>query len=1354
MSRQDTDLIEITLGTLFALDKLLQLLRTRQKLLDLLSSRLAWEEERAAAWSEYYLLAADLEGFVTRKARWSPVVYARGFDMGTATAAPSPSRDATPEENATAASESAKDSPRNSTRTLHSAASRHMLSEILSLDVARLTTRVRSLSRVLVATAGSSLDAIIDQCQVPDEFLDEQEKLEDLAGALGTQSGFVAELASQWRKADELYSLTRAVHSEAKELCAEIEKAKCAKPDLDRSTAFTARGSSLSSRLATICSPSLATFLADSSRSSTSLRFARQHVLPEPLHEAWPDQYTENSSANSILFKELASAAKRVRQALASSSSFERALRAYDLTTALQADLTNAAVSHDQIRHLALDGWTESGIEGDGTRPSFAQLTCIEPHAHKAYIQRFPSLLSQLADLETSTAGKVQELAAAVLECRREGLNEPSFRSAAEDTTRVFEASRGAAKAAIGESKSILGLLQLCRSFWESIGSVGKGCDEMRFEVTSASKSARCTQVLQVGNTPSTLAHLPPPAAFWAKLDALRRQGDACRTSLASIGSDPGIDGAAALLSRLHACRSVVGARMEELAALIRWYEALHRQSSELSATTARFEELRATGDELRAQLSPLAARDAPFVDTALRNPLPAPLTAGISEFGTSVGEFVSLMPDKVSFTGPRPALGSETWSNSLFDLTHQLGAGAQESPSTKAQNEESQDEEVRAVANQQCATLNSLKDELDALVRTIEENAGRASRNAQSQSRSQRFDDALEAAQDALQRAMADLEKRGEGFKDAHATVAASIPRSESLSELRGWRDQSRDVLMEHQRNINSKLDALRSCQQEMISSMYSTGKPVAQDGEVARTAAAVKVRNSAASFGRAVDRLLKSFDEGISSELKRREVRLEGTSTTTPSPVPSAAASRSGSPEEKGADVFGPTVVVGKQARSPSVSAAGPMPVASDPAEDALRARILALLQRLSGGVVEEQTILDGRAQMRRLLELPSEAQAAAAKSDFANVQKEAEAMLNDASAPKDECSTLQQALQKRSLHVRRFGLLAGFSQQAKACEEALSSFLDLIDGAPGRSLSRVSTSSNHSRPRSALSRTGDLPEVFRSKVAQRLDEVRLLVEECRSAGDPVGQDVRVRDRLTRLDQLWKDMSETAQDMLDPSRERQSPNGEDDFDDGASVASSSTSVAHSIESASGRETPTRTVEVRKAGFRSLNKMPRTPSVPSRVDNPKRATPRATMRAVSDSSSMRRKAAHVPDIDAAGPATPRQAPRTPGMVSSASMSIIARKASVSVSTPSTRTSQRKPSARQPNHYRPNPKSKLDIAVGRIVNRLPVRLVDAQRVRYEIRSDTFSLVVPPGSGQHYAGSCRARAAVTRNFLEG
>jgi predicted AAA+ superfamily ATPase len=69
LSREDTDLIEVTLTTLLALDRLLHLLRGRSENLELMSTRLTWEEQRMFSWNERQSILADLETFIKNRAQ-------------------------------------------------------------------------------------------------------------------------------------------------------------------------------------------------------------------------------------------------------------------------------------------------------------------------------------------------------------------------------------------------------------------------------------------------------------------------------------------------------------------------------------------------------------------------------------------------------------------------------------------------------------------------------------------------------------------------------------------------------------------------------------------------------------------------------------------------------------------------------------------------------------------------------------------------------------------------------------------------------------------------------------------------------------------------------------------------------------------------------------------------------------------------------------------------------------------------------------------------------------------------------------------------------------------------------------
>lgn len=210
LSPADTDLIEITLTTIYTLDKLIHLLRDRSDNLELLGIRLTWEEKRKAAWTELRNLTTELQQFLETRGRWSPIVYERDEQDE-------------PESPSTLASERLMlPLPQPSLRRRGSAVSlasatsdtlaptlglsrheRFRIAEILSRDAALFASRVSSLRHSKIAAAGKALDKLIDGSRkpVPDELLDEQDRLEDKGINEMEEIGkFVMHVVSQWKK--------------------------------------------------------------------------------------------------------------------------------------------------------------------------------------------------------------------------------------------------------------------------------------------------------------------------------------------------------------------------------------------------------------------------------------------------------------------------------------------------------------------------------------------------------------------------------------------------------------------------------------------------------------------------------------------------------------------------------------------------------------------------------------------------------------------------------------------------------------------------------------------------------------------------------------------------------------------------------------------------------------------------------------------------------------------------------------------------------------------------------------------------------------------------------------------------
>lgn len=187
LSPADTDLIELTLTTIYTLDKLIHLLRDRSENLELLGIRLTWEEKRRAAWTELRSLSTELRQFLETRARWSPAVYEQEEqDELESPVTPSSERLLLPLPQPSLRR-------RSSAVSLASAASdtiaptlglsrheRFRIAEILSRDAALFASRVSSLRHSKIAAAGKALDKLIDGSRkpVPDELLDEQDRVE------------------------------------------------------------------------------------------------------------------------------------------------------------------------------------------------------------------------------------------------------------------------------------------------------------------------------------------------------------------------------------------------------------------------------------------------------------------------------------------------------------------------------------------------------------------------------------------------------------------------------------------------------------------------------------------------------------------------------------------------------------------------------------------------------------------------------------------------------------------------------------------------------------------------------------------------------------------------------------------------------------------------------------------------------------------------------------------------------------------------------------------------------------------------------------------------------------------------
>jgi hypothetical protein len=191
LSPQDTDLIEVTLTTLLAVDKLLHLLRSRSETLDMLGLRLHWEDQRIAAWDTRSQLLDELKAF-SEHALWEVSVYAP-------LSAPAPSTSTSRHSTETVQS---PESMFPHVLSMSARSARRKLAEGLVAEARGLTSRMTYYKRDILPRPGVTLDKMIEtsSTKVPDLILDEQDKLENDSKIFDGLDKFIPTLQMQWKK--------------------------------------------------------------------------------------------------------------------------------------------------------------------------------------------------------------------------------------------------------------------------------------------------------------------------------------------------------------------------------------------------------------------------------------------------------------------------------------------------------------------------------------------------------------------------------------------------------------------------------------------------------------------------------------------------------------------------------------------------------------------------------------------------------------------------------------------------------------------------------------------------------------------------------------------------------------------------------------------------------------------------------------------------------------------------------------------------------------------------------------------------------------------------------------------------
>ncbi|CDO74091.1 hypothetical protein BN946_scf185043.g141 [Trametes cinnabarina] len=634
LSPADTDLIEITLTTIYALDKLLHLLRDRSDNLELLNIRVTWEERRVAAWAELRTLLDDLRVFLENRARWSPAVYENLED-----------EDATPPLPAEHVP-----TRRNSVVSLTSVASsasipgfsrgaRFKLAESLSREAALFASRVSSLRHTKIALAGKALDKLIDESRkpVPDELLDEQDRLENEGiTELEDLGKFIMQVVMQWKKADEFYVETLKDKSNAQTLLEEIEVAKLSHPSSRQDASFMSRASALTKRLLLRGNP------------ATSLTF------PKPAHRHFPDQAAYTEAVIQQLYTEMTSALSHAKKA-------EECAREYHAAAEAVKQVENARKAAFELtgRYLSLIDRMENSIatsNGDGTPPDLSSEDCLEQSRHSVFLSLFPSMLEELEKAECEAEPLLVTARAALLHLEYPGIDAQFKTDSAAAIDELASKRVAAAKAKDLVTSRTTALVQV-RKVWSTIDQLFQEAEELRSSILEAMSRQMWRQQVRHEAPPtpeSPTATLPivtlSPADVVQQLTELRgRLAENVSVPISSLAPSLGPELRDYLIRSYSLLESVLGATGD----IARFWEAVQQQAVLMGTVRDEVHSLQIRIESLRVRFEK-SAQDVITGDfdpkTEAQNE--ETLASDLVSTRSAIQNFLQELPRRVPFVG------------------------------------------------------------------------------------------------------------------------------------------------------------------------------------------------------------------------------------------------------------------------------------------------------------------------------------------------------------------------------------------------------------------------------------------------------------------------------------------------------------------------------------------------------------------------------------------------------------------------------------------------------------------------------------------------------------------------------
>ena len=543
-------------------------------------------------------------------------------------------------------------------------------------------------------------------------------------------------------RADEIYVENKKDQASALTLTEEIETALSSHPTSRQNTLFTSRINTLAMRLSQRGDPA-----------------AVKNTFLHPTHMLFPEQDISNRLLVSTLSAEMVQSVDLTQKAEELVKKYQAAYGIVEQTEELCSAADQHLERYGAIAQKLVDGVCASE-DDDGTPPNLEDTTCLEPTTHSTFLALFPSVTSELDELNRRATRTLQELAAISLRLSRPNIDSDFKANANAVADRLSSKKQSLGDIHAGVSARVNHLKHI-RRIRASLDGVYTSLEDIRQDLDEGIRRDQWTPRSIQPSAPLTPESSldPLPAAGPSPEETIQRLND-----IRNVVIEESISSFASISTKVpQTLRNWVDQDLSEskgavdgLLHLASLWQASIKQSSVMFEVTE-------TANDLRVQLDDLQDEFDTLIDTILdHNRIPS---AHVQEdlipreqcLQDTVKTFVDNLSHRVPFIGtvkrPPPRARSSRNRSSVSSVSS-VGGVRQRAPAEFPSELASLDNTVRADCNQLCITLAGAATSLQARVKRLK--VAELSR---------RVETALTSVHDDIQAVVDDINDRRDAF-------------------------------------------------------------------------------------------------------------------------------------------------------------------------------------------------------------------------------------------------------------------------------------------------------------------------------------------------------------------------------------------------------------------------------------------------------------------------------------------------------------------------------------------------------------------------------------------------------------